>query len=225
MILSSIEKKTCCKYLYWWYICMILHYCPCSNGRQGLIVRYVFSFSCLFGCFENFASLTWNQEMTNLWQPNGETRAIDPGPLVSQAKSLITSPPPLQWMRKCIQNCKPLQDENETECKPVHGTEWKPPRLSLRCWSIPVGAAVVEWLSSWPAEPEVRGSIPGLATWISKISYFLLPSPDMAEIPLKRRESSIQSTNQSQCHPRVIFVIKKEQKLIYLALVLQFFKW
>ena len=29
-----------------------------------------------------------------------------------------------------------------------------------------VGAAVVEWLSSWLAEQEDRGSIPGLATWI-----------------------------------------------------------
>ena len=28
------------------------------------------------------------------------------------------------------------------------------------------GAAVAEWLSSWIAEEEDRGSIPGLATWI-----------------------------------------------------------
>ena len=28
------------------------------------------------------------------------------------------------------------------------------------------GAAVAEWLRSWLAEQEVRGSIPGLATWI-----------------------------------------------------------
>ena len=53
---------------------------------------------------------------------------------------------------------------------------------------------VAEWLSSWLAEQEVRGSIPGLATWISEIGYLLLPSRDMAEIPLKRRKSSIQST-------------------------------
>ena len=31
---------------------------------------------------------------------------------------------------------------------------------------ISVGAAVAEWLSSWLAEQENRGSIPGLATWI-----------------------------------------------------------
>ena len=31
---------------------------------------------------------------------------------------------------------------------------------------IPFGAAVVEWLSSWLAEQEDRGSIPGLAIWI-----------------------------------------------------------
>ena len=29
-----------------------------------------------------------------------------------------------------------------------------------------VGAAVAEWLSSWFAEQEDRGSIPRLATWI-----------------------------------------------------------
>ena len=49
------------------------------------------------------------------------------------------------------------------------------------------GAVVVEWISSWLVDQEVRGSIPGLATWISEIGYLLLPSRDMAEIPLKRR--------------------------------------
>ena len=36
------------------------------------------------------------------------------------------------------------------------------------CFDFPFkqGAAVVEWLSSWLAEQEDRGSIPGLATWI-----------------------------------------------------------
>ena len=57
------------------------------------------------------------------------------------------------------------------------------------------GAAVAEWLSSWLAEQEVRGSILRLATWISEIGYLLLPSRDMAEIPLKRRKPSIQPTN------------------------------
>ena len=55
---------------------------------------------------------------------------------------------------------------------------------------------MTEWLSSWLAEQEVWGSIPQLATWISEIGYLLLPSSDMAEIPLKRRKSSIQPTNQ-----------------------------
>ena len=54
-----------------------------------------------------------------------------------------------------------------------------------------LGAMVAEWLSSWLAGQEVRGSIPGLATWISEIGYLLIPSRDMAEIPLKRRKSSI----------------------------------
>ena len=60
------------------------------------------------------------------------------------------------------------------------------------------GAAVAEWLSSWLAEQEVRGSIPRLATWISEIGYLLPSSRDMAEIPLKRRKSSIQPTNQQK---------------------------
>ena len=59
------------------------------------------------------------------------------------------------------------------------------------------GAVVAEWLSSWLAEQEVRGSIPRLATWISEIGYLPLPSRDMAEIPLKRRKSSIKP-NQNQ---------------------------
>ena len=55
-------------------------------------------------------------------------------------------------------------------------------------------AVVVLRLSSWLTEQEVRDSIPGLATTISEIGYLLLPSRDMAEIPLKRRISSKQST-------------------------------
>ena len=37
----------------------------------------------------------------------------------------------------------------------------------LKCVDLPITAqfrAVVEWLSSWLAEQEVQGSIPGLAT-------------------------------------------------------------
>ena len=38
------------------------------------------------------------------------------------------------------------------------------------CWNTtPVRAAVVEWFSSWLAEQEDRGSIPGLATWIFRV--------------------------------------------------------
>ena len=65
--------------------------------------------------------------------------------------------------------------------------------MNLTCFE---GAVVAEWLSSWLVEQEVQGSRPGLATWISEIGYLLLPSRDMAEIPLKRRKSSIQPTNQ-----------------------------
>ena len=40
--------------------------------------------------------------------------------------------------------------------------------LTFQHWFCPMteGAVVAEWLSSWLAEQEVRGSIPGLATWI-----------------------------------------------------------
>ena len=37
------------------------------------------------------------------------------------------------------------------------------------------GAVVAEWLSSWLAEQEDRGSIPGLATWIFR--DWLFPAP------------------------------------------------
>ena len=50
-----------------------------------------------------------------------------------------------------------------------------------------IGAAVVQWLSSWLGEHEVRGSIPGLVDTISEIDYLLIPSRDMTEISLKRR--------------------------------------
>ena len=60
----------------------------------------------------------------------------------------------------------------------------KRPPISSDLWK---GAAVAEWLSSWLAEQEVRGSIPGLATWISEIDYLQLPSRDMAGISLNRR--------------------------------------
>ena len=86
--------------------------------------------------------------------------------------------------------------------KPVNHTSWvtvgtptdSPKSVRNRCLIelfvallVLSGAAVAEWLSSWFAEQEVRGSIPRLATWISEIGYLLLPSRDMAEIPLKRR--------------------------------------
>ena len=57
-----------------------------------------------------------------------------------------------------------------------------------------MGVAVAKWLSSWLAEQEVRGSIPGLVATISEIGYLLLPCRDMAEIPLNRRKSSIQTS-------------------------------
>ena len=50
-------------------------------------------------------------------------------------------------------------------------------------------------LSSWLAEQEVRGLIPGLAATISEIGYLLLPSRDMAERSLF---SDINSQNNQQ---------------------------
>ena len=58
-----------------------------------------------------------------------------------------------------------------------------------------IEAMVALWLSSWFAEQEVQGSVPGHAATISEIGYFLLPSRDMAERSLKRRKSSKQLTN------------------------------
>ena len=55
---------------------------------------------------------------------------------------------------------------------------------------------MVLWLSSWLAEQEVKGSIPGLAATISEIGYLLLLCRDTAERSLKRRKSSNQPNNQ-----------------------------
>ena len=55
---------------------------------------------------------------------------------------------------------------------------------------------MAKWLSSWHAEQEVRVRFPTLPLEFSEIGYLLLPSRNMAEIPLKWRKSSIQPTNQ-----------------------------
>ena len=55
-----------------------------------------------------------------------------------------------------IFNFAPFLQSNATIITPV---DWW---CFLHCG----GAAVAEWLSSWLAEQEDRGSIPGLATWI-----------------------------------------------------------
>ena len=73
------------------------------------------------------------------------------------------------------------------------------------------GAAVAEWISSWFAEQEVQDLIPRLATWILEIGYLLIPSRDMAEIPLKRPKSTIQPTNQQSK------TTKEKNKSMYLT--------
>ena len=89
-----------------------------------------------------------------------------------------------------INSQRPLQHINITKSARIHIWEGG--------WIVTAfeGAVVVEWLSSWLAEQEVRSSIPVLTTWISKIGYLLLPSRDMAERLLQLRKSSIQPTNQ-----------------------------
>ena len=42
--------------------------------------------------------------------------------------------------------------------------KWNPEQKVF--WYLELGAVVAKWLSSWLAEQEDRGSIPGLATWI-----------------------------------------------------------
>ena len=74
---------------------------------------------------------------------------------------------------------------------------YHPCLLSL-WWQNMFGAVVVLWLSSWIAEQEIRGSIPGLVDTISEIGYLLLPRHDMAERSLKRPKPSKQLTNQRQ---------------------------
>ena len=48
-------------------------------------------------------------------------------------------------------------------------------RFSLFIITAILGTAVAEWLSAWLVEQEVRGSIPGLATWIFR-DWFSLAS-------------------------------------------------
>ena len=68
----------------------------------------------------------------------------------------------------------------------------------------------------------VRGSIPRLATWISEIGYLLLPSRDMAEIPLMRRKSPIQLTNQLiATYTLVSGVVHVFNKIIYMDSIQQ----
>ena len=97
------------------------------------------------------------------------------------------------WV-ECIRDCR-LQDQNLIHGMPLPCTVVQVIDTSLypdgQVWW---GATVAEWWSSWLAEQEVRGSIPRLATWISEIGYLLLPSHDLAEILLKRHNSSIQPT-------------------------------
>ena len=83
----------------------------------------------------------------------------------------------------------------------------------------PEGAAVVKWLSSWLAEQEVRGSILGLTTWISEICYLLLPSRYMAEIPVKRRKSFIQPTNQPESPSVCGFVACLPVRLLFKSII------
>ena len=85
---------------------------------------------------------------------------------------------------------------------------YHPCLLSL-WWQKMLGAVVVLWLSSWIAEQEIRGSIPGLIDTISEIGYLLLPSHDRAERLLKRRKSSKQPTNDKTClfSPEVMILI------------------
>ena len=99
------------------------------------------------------------------------------------------------YLRTIDENFNGRLEKNFDPCVLMHTFQmFSTVTMSSFLWTE--GAAVIKWLSSWLAEQEVRGSIPGLATWISEIGYLLLPSVDMAEIPLKRRNSSIQPTNQ-----------------------------
>ena len=82
---------------------------------------------------------------------------------------------------------------------------------------------MVWWLSSWLAEEEVRGSISGLVAMISETGYLLLPSRDMAEIPLKRRKSSIQQTNQTNQAKDHLYDCSVSEMRIWSILVFKFY--
>ena len=74
---------------------------------------------------------------------------------------------------------------------------WQKPIHPQKTQKNKVGAAMAVWLIKlYACGARARGSIPGLATWFFRDCLSPLPSCNMAEIPLKRRKSSIQPTNQ-----------------------------
>ena len=65
------------------------------------------------------------------------------------------------------------------------------------------GAAVAEWLSSWLAEQEDRGSIPGLATWIFR-DWLSAASKSRYGWKIAKSTLILKTTNQSNPRIKVI---------------------
>ena len=68
--------------------------------------------------------------------------------------------------------------------------------VSLHPW----GAALAEWLSSWLAEQEDRGSIPGLATWIFR-DWLSPASKSRYGWKIAKSTLILKTTNQPTLHP------------------------
>ena len=107
----------------------------------------------------------------------------------------------LEWLASLCVVCKACM------CRCDYRTDRHWIKLSLckqNTPSIPLlsRAVVVLWLSSWLAEQEVQGWIPGLAAMISEIGYRLLPSRNMAKISLKHPKSSKQTNQQPYAKQR-----------------------
>ena len=72
--------------------------------------------------------------------------------------------------------------------------QWRQPWATVH-----VGAAVAKWLSSWLAEQEGRGSIPGLATWIFR-DWLSPASKSRYGWKIAKSTLILKTTNQATVH-------------------------
>ena len=116
------------------------------------VVEQYFSYfihytSCIYNVFPNYSTL----------YPTGS-----PGCLFTRIFLLR----PLTYVKMLETVCSPLLSSHKIFDRAIKTLSVGRPIHPVQINQTRQGAAVAEWLSSWLAEQEVRGSIPRLATWI-----------------------------------------------------------